>query len=69
MDIWRGKWQFKNSRSHLDGKSEMMSVSAQTEDEARIEIKNRVSRRLCGSMSMQVYIQVTELINVSKKVG
>lgn len=69
MDIWRGKWEFKNSRSLHDGKTDLLTVSANSEEEARDQIKSRVSRKLCGISTMQAFVVVTDLVNVSKKIS
>lgn len=68
VDEWRGTWEFKNSRSARDGTRGTTTVSAETKSEAHEAIRVCVSRKLFGIITMQAFVEVTELVQVPRRI-
>jgi len=66
MDSWQGDWEFRNFHMRQDGTKGRAEVTASTEQAAREAIKKKASQEVFGDTSWQTYIQVTNLINVTR---
>ena len=61
MAQWKGDWEFRNVMHHHHGRRGNKGVSADTEDNARKQIRDIVSRELFGTTAMQTYVVVSNL--------
>lgn len=64
MKRYRGDWVFMNVMHHKHRSSGTETVTAESEDSARMAIRSEASRSLFGTTMMTNYISVSNLTEI-----
>ncbi len=66
MARWRGDWVFMNVMHYKHRSSGSETVTAESEESARMMIKSKATRSLFGGNVMTTYITVSNLTKVKE---
>lgn len=64
MPLWQADWRFNNCMTSKHGCVGTQHVHAESEESARSQIRDAVSKKLFGTTAMQYYVDIERIKKV-----